>query len=157
METKDSLWTQCTFVVLVCSSESSYQLLRGITGESAGKKHERWLLTVSFTVSPGQRLRVTVNRKEAIVQENCLKHVRCSPCRVEALFVVWKAWWQLKLFHQFRVCVYIYIRLQCGMLSYLEEHVLQQLMYVDKMGSVRKDQVLIFPHFIVSVQLVVWV
>ena len=53
------------------------------------------------------------------------------------------------------MCVYIYIRLQCGMLSYLEEHVLQQLMYVDKMGSVRKDQVLIFPHFIVSVQLVV--
>ena len=58
----------------------------------------------------------------------------------------------LKLFHQFRVCVYIYIytHLQCGMLSYLEEHVLKQLMYVDKMGSVRKDQVLIFPHFIVK-------
>ena len=108
METRDSLWTQCILVVVVCSSESSYWLLRGITGESAGKKHERWLLTVSFTVSAGQRLRVTVNRKEAIVQENCLKHVRCSPCRVEALFVVWKAWWQLKLFHQFRVCVYIY-------------------------------------------------
>lgn len=36
------------------------------------------------------------------------------------------------------------------MLSYLEEHVLKQLMYVDKMGSVRKDQVLIFPHFIVK-------
>lgn len=53
------------------------------------------------------------------------------------------------------VYIYIYIRLQCGMLSYLEEHVLQQLMYVDKIGSVRKDQVLIFPHFIVSVQLVV--
>lgn len=48
------------------------------------------------------------------------------------------------------MCVYIYIRLQCGVLSYLEEHVLKQLMYVDKMGSVRKDQLLIFPHFIVK-------
>ena len=68
-------------------------------------------------------------------------------CGLESIVTVWSCFTNSEC-----VCIYIYIytHLQCGMLSYLEEHVLKQLMYVDKMGSVRKDQVLIFPHFIVK-------
>lgn len=61
------------------------------TQESAGERHRKLQRTVSLTCKPRQRLRLTVNRKETIVRENCLKYFSCSPREVEALFVVWRA------------------------------------------------------------------
>lgn len=82
--------------IAVCLSGSSYGWLRGIPGESAGGKPQRCPLMVSLTFSTRQRLRGTGNRKKTIAWENCLKQVPCSPCRVKALFVVWRAQWQFE-------------------------------------------------------------
>lgn len=148
------LWNQCTK-----HSSVHLRVLWWMTGGGLHTAISRWeasTVTAQFPWPPIQgRGWVTVNRKETIVQENCLKYFSCSPCKVEALFVVWRAivtvWSGCTNFE----CIYIY--LLCGVLSYLEEHVLKQLRYVDKMGSVRKAQVLTFPRFIICVQLVLWV
>lgn len=84
-------------------------------GESAGERHQRWQLTVSFTFSPRQRLRVTVNRNHCT--RELLKillllslHSGDTVCGLESIATVWSCCTSSE---------YIYISvMQCAFLSW---------------------------------------